>query len=532
MKRFLSVILILSMLLMSCAMLASCGGDKEGDDKTVDTDPLSVLGNAAANTTASFFENQTALTQVLEAAMTKGSIKLTADGGLLDAGFDEISETLYFDTANKLFVSDTVINVENETYSGRLFFNDQSIALKSESLLGTKDVLQLNFSEIESKFPNSDLAAMLGIEQEDMNEMMDALKEFSAQATEDKALQQKMDAAMEKILKALGETMTEGELEQDGETVKCTVITYTLNNTALKAMIDVVVKDILKDFMDADSYQEMVAEMGDLDEMDEYVDIDVTVTMYVNAKAGTLAQIKFDGEIKATDYEYVIPKYEVPGFTVETMSDDEYVDVEDPSFDDDFFMPEENWETEVVETTIKVDATMDFTDKAITLKGNLEADGEKIGVDVSLTKKSTDEKLTYTLVVKATANKATLEFLNASYTYNKDTGKIALAAEISTDGSTTASFNVNGKLTLAKDSFTLKISKISYESGNENMDMEMDIAIAVTAGGDIPEMPTNTKNILDMDEAQLGEIMSYIEENFGGFAATPDLPGGYVHSEN
>ena len=440
MKRILSIALIISMLLTTGILMTSCS---KVNASSVEKDAQKVIGESVKNAGAEFFDFGSGFEEVATKALNGGSAAISFEGEFLGA-IEKISETLYFNAKDEKAVSDTIIKVNGEDISLRAYLNKEGVILGGKDVFGSETNYALNLNTFFDKFPDSTLAAMFGFpsgDEEikkqfaDMKEQLTSSVESVSKDTANELLallDQKVDTA--KVTDAMGKS------------VKCVVVTYTVNNTTIKA------------------FAEKVAQVGDIpkEELDtalealNEISINGTISLAINQKNGNLTRC---------DISLSITEEEVTG---------------------------------------AFEGALCFSSEKITLNGSLKEDGTSIGeLSFVFDKKEEKDKVVYTGKLDVKEDGISINALNIILTSEKS-GDFKIECDVFTEeGEDREGITVKGKLTESKNEAKLEITSIE----TQGITVSFNLAFEVKAKAEMPKTPDNAKDIVTLTEAELMELM-------------------------
>lgn len=461
MKKILSLVLVLCMLAASCVFLASCS---KVSAKKVEADPQATLSEAIQNTSNNFFTDDANAGKVLNDALKSGAFTVSFESAdLMGGDLTKISETIYVDSENQKYVSDTNVTYGGEDLSARIFLDKNGLMLNSEAILGSNKTLAVNLATFADKFDESALVELFGLDEETVgtvNEVVATLKtalEKSAQTNEESA-----KALANEYLALLKQNIAEEKLENaDGKKVKHVVVTYTLNNETVKAFAEKAMAQMdLGDELNTEakaSLDEMIKEMN------ETVAIDLSVKLYINTKTNAVTKIAVSGTV---------------------------TDKED-------------------NTAATVAGEIAFSDTEIKLTANVSGIEDPITAEVKLTKEEADGTVTYKLTVNGSSGSVSVNVLNASYSYTKSSGAIVLSADIINEDNKRTSATLNGKLTVTSDEASLEFTSLKLDEETLNFKL----LISAKKVSEIPATPTDAKDIVTMTQGEWVDVMNEFQNS-------------------
>lgn len=472
MKKILSIILVLSMLLTSCLLLISCS---KVSVKDVEKDAYTTISAAMQNTSESFFEKNADAEKALEKALKCGAFTLSFESDELMGGdLTKISETFYVDSKNEKFVSDTSVTYNGKALCALLFLDEAGLKLKSQSILGSDKALAINVSSIKENLKGSTLAEILGLTDEDVAEIIEVINNIESELKSNS--EENLEKAKEfynELYALCGQTVTEEKIEKD----KYVVVTYTINNEAIKAIINKYV-EFMSEYYPEDMTEDLEEEIdAAIAEIDETVDVAINAKLYINRKANEITKITFDGSFTSFSNE----KAEI------------------------------NAEISFSETEIKATASASLPSE------------ESMSAEMLIQKEKKDGNTTYTLSIDAKTGSVQIDLLNASYTSAKD-GSITVKADIYSDVYDRMTFELKGKLTSAKNEMNLEFS--SLKLNDETYTFKA--TFSAKAMSEIIASPSDAKDVMELTEDEWMEIAEEIQNSELGKIIsdmTPSYPG-------
>ena len=470
MKKIWITALLLCTLLTCCVLMSACG--KGISEKDLKKDTIAVLNQTYENTIGEFFKDESGFDKVMESAMNKGSFNITvASDELMGGTLTKINETIYVDAKGSAFVSDTLVTVGGEDLSARIYGNNDALVLSSPSILGSDTAYALNFKTISEKFKDSALAKMMEISDEDMANVTAVINGLTASLSKVDAEQTEETEKFIKELSTLAKqtVSTETETVEDKE-VKYLVVTYTINNEVVKAIVDKFVTEMgLSEILDE---KEMTEFQDAIKKLDDMAEIDLSYKIYMDGKSEKIVKITMGGKI--------------------AVKGDDAADKQE----------------------FEVDATVLYSDVEISMNVKVKTPDETATLKLAILKEQTEAVTTYTLTANVGASGVTMDLLTATYSYDKKTGDITIEGKLGDMFAAMLDYVDDLKLTVRmncqvkKDEAILKLVSvkvgpidISFEDANE-------VSITVKAGVEVPAIPTDAKDIMDLTEddwTKLGE---------------------------
>lgn len=468
MKRILSLLLMLSLLVSSCLLFTSC--DKTGV-KDFDKNAVASLEEAYQNATGDFFVLDRSLGSVLKRTMGCGSLAFELEGDMLEP-MTKIGETIYIDAENSKYVSDTVLLADGQEISLRAYLDKSGIALSSPALIGV-GTYRFAFSTFSEKFADSTMADLFADgDAEVIADVLETVAEieelYTAAFTKAEAA---TDALRNDLLKQLALTNTAGQKTVNGTELSCVVTTMSITNATLRAYLlksAEAIEDATEKASTVSGYNEL------MDEIDETCTLAITLTYYTDVKTNKVAAIAFGGS--------VTPK-------VDTDDEDSMIAVEIPS-------------------ALTFEAELLFTENKIALAASFTADGETVGIDLEAVKAVNGNVTTYTLSCDAKTPSATLDLANLTLTYDKGTEALTLTGDVMDDAQTRTSLTLAGTLHIATDAATLTFTSLTF--GEETLTFRL--SVTATALESIPTLPSDAKDLVDLTEGEWVDLLNSIME--------------------
>jgi len=301
-----------------------------------------------------------------------------------------------------------------------------------------------------------------GADQEDVQLMLDMLTNIKAEY--DKLFSDDLSEQQKANLDAYAAMLKQTVTSETVDGVKHTVISYTINNKALK--------DIIKDSIDKIQLpEEMKSELfGSIDEalasLDQTASINIVAKVYINNEANKINKISLGGTIAPVNVPDAEP--------------------------------------------IELEAALAFASNEIKLTISGSADGEDFVADVTLARKTEGDNNVYTLVVNAGDNNGgNINALNASITHNKNTGALVIAADIYNNGEDRMEVALNGSLKVTDTTATLAFTSATAMGQT----VEFNIAFTFEKAATMPAMPDGAIDISTMTKADFEALINEIQTN-------------------
>ena len=368
MKKILSLVTLLTLVLALGILLTSCGGISVDDVKE---DTSEFLADSTDKTIEFFLNDDKALSENFKNSDEINGSKIYLD---LPAGIVGPSQTGFSLTAikgdNKSSAT-LLLNIEGQTYTADMYQNESGIAVSGPSLFGFDDVLLINPENITEKIFDSDLAKLFGIDKAALPDSVSGI--LSSIGT---------GINFEEILTKIQGSVTPEIAEEDYEGQSCITVTYKIDNLTVKKVMNTLVEEIGKTFPE---YEEQLPTVtAEMDKMLENVEFAIEIKSAINAKTSVFAYTSIAGDVKVEDdtYEFSL---------ITTVSENEIKTV---------------------------------------LSANL--DGERTEGELVIAQTLDDKKSVYTLTVNTVENGKSTEVASLKFTYQKDNGDFTLTISTGT----------------------------------------------------------------------------------------------------
>lgn len=462
MKKLLSLLLVVTMI-TGCLFFASCSS-KKVSVKDFEKDPQAALNEALQNTNNAFFADDAKTKDIIEDATEKGSLTISFECADLADVFNNVTETLYMDSENGKIVSDTTVKIGGEELFARIFLDKNGLAANGESILGNNDTLLVNLATLTEKFGASAMVELFDIPAEALPQVEEAL-DATKKAYDELFDMVDGEAANEianKVYAAMNATYT----TEDGTIV----VTYTLNNATIKALAKLVMDEAMAMVPDMEDVslelEDMEAQLeASMEQLDEMMTLSFTEKLYINQKSNKVEKMTIEGS--------AAPKEEG-------------------------------------EEPVTVSLTALYTDTKNSVDLTMTADDETVTAKAEFTKTEADGKVTYKLTTDVTAEGETRNMINVSYTYNKDNGEFALAADVFTeDGADRMAAELTGKITTTKDSATYEFNSVKV--GTETVTFKL--SLTFKALDSIPEIPADAKDVTTLTKGDWVDLVESIQNS-------------------
>lgn len=483
MKKFLSVLLVLCMVASLCVMLTSCPDRLTEKEAKKNTDE--VVTDAITKASKNFFTDDLNLEKLTAKASNGGMFTISVESKTLlgELGIDKISETVYMDSNKGRTVADTLIKMNGEDLTARIFLEKNAFMLNSEALLGSGKTLAVNFDTFEKNFKDSALAEMFGLNFDEGATDEGATNEsgtgmsvmFQTIFSSFKSISD--PGATEKFIKDLNSKLNETVTSEGKKDDQQIIVSYTVNNEVIQYIIDEYVGEMSNFLTDA------TAPGSDMNlDISELVDINLTVKLFINSKSQNLTKMTLNGTI---------------------------IDKEGSE-------------------TVNVTSTTLFSKNEISFDFKMDnSEDEEITAKFKLTKEEKDGKIVYALTLSGGMDEVSVNLLNASLTYTKKTGEFEIAGDIYNDGDDRLKASVKGVATSTKKDAKIEISSVSVA----DVTVDLKIVLEIKTEAQIPAAPTNAKDITAMSAEDWMELMQEVSQSklgslIGGMNKEEPMPDG------
>ncbi len=454
MKKIISTILLLCLVFSGCILLASCDKVKKND---LTKNPTETLSDTLSNTWAEFFKDGIGLYDVIDASSKKSSVEAYFESELLGEDISRISATVYSDPVNNKYVLEAGAKYKGSDLTGTIFADKKGITAKSQSIFGTSDAYGFYFDSFIAKFKNSYLAELMSLDDETAQQVIDAVKK--AQETLNNSAVENRDNAFDlgdDLFKIFGQTVTTEKVKVNNKNVDLLVLTYKIDNKSIELALDKIYNEYIKE---QDPNGDVKTSLDStIQDMNENAAINVTVKANIIQKSNTLSNITVKGTISQI-------------YT--------------------------NTDTAYNSQTIVLDAAINFSDTAITIKGSASDGNERYTFEANITKNVTKEAVTYNVTAKAGTKSVSINLIDGSIVFNKKSGSFAISANVFKDESSTYAFNMNGTYSISKKkSASFRITSVKLDGET----VEFTLGITLNAKPNIPATPKNAKDLIDFKQ--------------------------------
>ncbi len=483
MKKILSVLLVLCMLLSSCLVFSACGKVTE---KKAAKDPFEIIATAWDTSLSSFFSDTKEIGEIDKEAGKMGSYQLILASDELDNGkLYEIDETLYMDHKGGALVSETKLTVAGTSYRASIWGDRESLALKSEAILGSKDTLMINFKQFLEKFEDSELKTALNLDEETTAQLLKSV-EYLTKCFDEKnppIPEEDVEKLTDDLCKILNQKIVEKEIAVgDEKKSKHIVISYSLDNDGWAELIDFYIGMIADyDIPVGDSVTEPEETLTEfLRKLNEDGTLNISCDFAIHAKSGALSQMDVD-----------------MSFRPKTTADGE----------------------ETAENRVDIALSLAFTEDLLTLTGTFEAAGEEYKVEAEIEKTVKSDKTTYTFTAEAKTGNVRIDLLDATYTYDVKDGEIELEGFLALNEDDRATFDLKATCeVIKKKSYTVTVDTFKLSSNGENLldfkkSRNNELSFSVSVIDELPERDEDAMDIVDMDQKDIEKLLTDMENS-------------------
>ena len=475
MKKLLSVILAMAMLLSMSVVFTSCGDGETHveavNPEDIKKNPVKYLGESFNKATEGFMSDDAGIDEIVAGALNGGSVNVKWEAteaikemtGMPQLGIDE---TLYFGKDFSSLVSDTKLNVAGEEYTAMLYITTSLMAIGGSAIGG--DTYKLDVFNFDKEFADSSLAELLGEEFVEMySAMLGEMESFFDQ------LEGQANMTMEEYQKRINRYIS--ALKQTGTVSDdSVVISYVIDGDSIEALV----KEVLKDMPDDENKAMIEESLPQIGASFDMLGLSMKLDINVSVKTGAVSSIKLYGSFGS------------------------------------------------VATTggkAEIEAKVTFSADAIKAALEVEFQGETLGVYFDMDKKTEGDSVVYTAKLNVKAPAGVLgelardyDILKVTYTYDKKSGNFELKAGITgfvseydeiagkiENSTQEISANLKGSIKKNGESATITLDSVGA------MGVSIDIGAAITFNktATAPAIPENAKDILDITQADLEKLM-------------------------
>lgn len=367
------------------------------------------------------------------------------------------------------------INASMLIYDAALAIDNEKIIISSESLTDG-EAFGMLFENFAENLASSDLGKMLGIDENTASEIEKYFESFKSMTLEEnnediiKAAED-FEADIIELTEKYFVSAEEAKVNTISGEKEVIAVKYTYGKEFLEKALDMYIEYMeecysgyedafgaygLTGFSVTGQLEENIKET--LDEIDEYT---IDMNTYIEPKSGKALLINVDFDLTVEDEKY------------------------------------------------NINASIDFSDS------------NKIIVELTLLENG-EEPIEYGLEITKEASKTDLTYSLAAYSYDDDKAKennlTATLYYVFESGEYTFEFNsadeesavITGSVKSDDNVFNMIIDKINYVADGVKEDIMTKFDITVTLDGEMPQMPTEYKNIFDLSEDDLEKIIEDI----------------------
>lgn len=496
MKKAITRILALLLALMMVFSLAACGesdggkdGDNKGSNKENDRvtpvvknpkdDPAGYLAMALENTMNDLAERYSGspLLAVANLIDTKGTVKVSGDVRVDNTTVNIKDISVGYDLNKKTFLVSADVAAQGMEVEGGIVFSPDFLGVSFPMLLGDSTYYGFKPKDLRKQLENSPLYDALGgnlsnydWEQIDLlDNLLDIL--WDSEYIDIDKMVSEMESLSMDYIKDLDVDYEEDSFKVDGKKVDGYVFTATITSKDLAKVMEKMF-DVMLDMPMWETLQK-IAELGgeELDMDDLYDQIDDILR-----------------DIRRENFEIEVTYYVADEKVVKTQSVYDEYDME---------------------------ITIDFYDD-----GNITADVDFDGASLTVTSVVESGKKGYTHTITMVNNGDGWDENSTTISCEWDGEDLELTlANVRRDGNYgyDESITITCGLSTSKKGFTLEDLTMTqdyyYPYYDEKYHDKIDIPLTIeyTSGGSV-SVPKNTKNILEMSEKELQELMGNIED--------------------
>lgn len=466
MKKILSAVLAVCMLVSACLVLTACD---EVSARKVRKDPAGTISEAFENALSQFFGDDAGAQKTLEKALKKGSVDIKLASDVLMGGeLTEINEILYLDEKNNAFVSDTKLVYGGHRYKATLWGDKEGLTVKSASVLGSDDSLNLNFDSFIKYFPESPffdaLHEMLGLPDDDAETVVKAVEALRDAMNGKAPLLSDEDA--KRLPEIFNQRVESAKLEDEsGKEFNAVVVSYKVDNEKISEAYVL----IEKTFAGEESEVEAIA-------LPYEVEADVYIT--INAKTNAVSTVKVRADVTPP----------VNPITLESE-------------------------------TVMTELLLTFDEKQISLTGKVKAGGKLYTLDAGIEKKQSGNKITYDAHASFKTGNVRMDVLEVSCVYNRKSGELTLQGSVALDEHNSVDVTVTATYTVSKSEVAFDLGTVKVAAAGETLfafEEEDELRISVKPLDEIPAPDADAIDVVTMDEDDLNDLLTgFFESDVG-----------------
>ena len=473
MKKLISVLLVLAMLCSMSTLLSSCSAISEGD---LQNNAQAVIAEAFELAYADFFDTDTGVSDVAARAQKGGMVHFSLSGKtLLGEKLNKIEASTYLAKDGERAVFDALVNYDGEDLSLRTFLDKERLTLVSEDVFGSNAQYMLDFSTLLTDVDNSALLEMMGMSEEDLAGLKDAISTIEGYSGGTAKTEEELARIYNDVLATMLPAIATEELTIGAGTVSCITVTYTLNNTTIKNAVKLFVERI---FPDTNERAEMLASLEE-ELSEENTAYNMSLKLYINKESGAMVKAVISGDTVVTNA----------------------------------YMGDNSGEDYSERTTGTIEIVLGATEIALTSNSKTSAwyldEDTTTAVTLKLKKNDSGDRVVYDLTCSGEENGETQEPLSASLTYQKASGDFVLSVSAKGSDGKTQTVTLNGKVTVSKDEAVIAVHSVSMD----DVTISFQLSLTFRAEAVTPAAPENAKNILTMSEADVEAFFEDFSES-------------------
>lgn len=468
MKKFLTILALCLLLCIALALVA-CPGSQGVSVKSVQSDPVAALNSAIEKASDGFANDEIGVSDIINAAMEKGSIGVSADlEELLGVSFDYVG---YRDMSENQMMHDLDLRVAGKRLDDiKVYMDPDGVIFDAPALTGYNGVLRLDMDAVGELFGPEFDSSVIGT----LEPSMSSTFETDVNITKE---------ALDEFFATVGYEVTETTYE--GEEI----VQLTLNVTTDELVT--LIWDYINDSdYDADTKaQTKAAVREELEKMELALNID----FHILKSNGMLIDALLDGSFA--------PAVEEPGAP----------------------------DTVQFAAVYKISKTEMSTTLSISTVTNGRK-SEVAGLALNVEKTTDGNNLSYTTKLDITTSDVTFHVASLVFEYDKATGDYSLTMTLgkflfstpeayASDPLIALSGELkktDSKVTLTADTFVIENLLGPYDSS-----MSLGITLYFEKGSAMPVAPTNPKDIATLTEEERAAIEQYMATLFPSEPGTP-----------
>lgn len=474
MKKLLSLVLILSMILSLGLVLVSCGDD-EGSEPTKEE-----IIAAAPDKTAEAFLNNPTLISALGILSEANGIELDLEcnesllGGLTGITLSAVTSG----NATSGLVSFELLGNE---YSAEIFNSGKSYAIQCASLFGSDIALLIDLGTILDTLPESALGQMMGFSEIDTT-TLETLKNMLSSA-------EGFDYAtiLSEISAIVTKAVADKTITVNGAEVNCISVSYTITNTEIEALMDLIFSKLPLDAISGGA--DASASISSIKDELAKLNISLTTETLISYETGLLVE---------TNGSFSIVSEQIP-------------------------------EANISATTKTV-----YGDAEITTTTSIEANGQTTTLVSSVKRSENNGKTVIESTTDLTYGDVTATLIHYSLTIDGE-GNFSLSlnegiSAIITNSSSSmdAEIGISGRIIVSDNTLSVNVTSLSYEQ----FSVALDLSITLTKGAVVKQIPSNAKDITTLTAEEIQALMTAVQTSplvrlFASMFPGNDSPDAY-----